>query len=86
MGQRFRMKASFDCSSFSTESQIVCAALKKYGMLLADNGSNWYFSGAPDERWNDDALNDLKTLTGDAFEVVDTGATVVTDAPDCVIP
>lgn len=86
MGQRFRMKASFDCSSFSTESRVVCAALKKYGMLLADNGSNWYLSGAPDPRWNDDALNDLKTLTGDAFEVVDTGATVVTDAPDCVIP
>jgi hypothetical protein len=86
MGQRFRMKASFDCSAFSTESQVVCDALKKYGMILADNGSNWYLSGAPDARWNDDALSDIKTLTGDAFEVVDTGASVVTDAPDCVIP
>lgn len=83
MGERFRMKANYDCSSFSTEAQVVCTALKKHGLIVADNGSNWYLSGAPDPRWDDDALGDLKQIEGDAFEVVDTGATVVTDAPDC---
>ena len=67
------MKASYDCSSYSEEAQVVCTALKTYGMIVADNGSNWYISGAPDPRWNDDALGDLKTIPGDAFEVVDTG-------------
>lgn len=86
MGERLRMKSSYDCSTFSAASQVVCVALKKYGMILADNGSNFYLSGAPDPRWDDDALNDIKTLTGDAFEVVATGATVVTEAPSCVIP
>jgi hypothetical protein len=73
MGLRARMKASYDCSSYSTEAQVVCAGLKKYGMIIADNGSNWYITGAPDSRWNDSALDDLKLITGDAFEVVDTG-------------
>ncbi len=83
MGLRLRMKADFDCSAFSSEATVVCAALKRYGMIVADNGSDWYLSGAPDSRWNDDALGDLKTIPGDAFEVVDTGAVLVTDAPDC---
>jgi hypothetical protein len=74
MGLRVRMKASYDCSTFSQPAQVVCAALKRYGMILADNGSPWYISGAPDSRWDDDALSDLKTIAGDAFEVVDTGA------------
>jgi hypothetical protein len=73
MGLRFRMKASYDCSRASTEVQVVCTALKKYGMIVADNGSNWYVSGAPDSRWSDNNLGDLKSITGDAFEVVDTG-------------
>ncbi len=73
MGLRLRMKASYDCGSFSTEAQVVCRGLKRYGLLLADNGSDWYLSGAPDSRWDDDALSDLKSVTGDAFEVVDTG-------------
>jgi len=85
MGLRFRMKATFDCSAFSNEAQVVCTALKTYGMILADNGSNWYLSGAPDARWNDDALGDLKTIPGSAFEVVDTGDPIVTDAPDCTL-
>ncbi|HSC89133.1 MAG TPA: hypothetical protein VLC09_17745 [Polyangiaceae bacterium] len=86
MGLRLRMKAAFDCESFSDESRVVCTALKKFGLIVADNGSDWYLSGAPDSRWNDEALGDLKTIPGDAFEVVDTGAELVTDAPDCVIP
>jgi hypothetical protein len=73
MGLRLRMKASYDCSGYSAEARVVCAALKKYGMIVADNGSNWYISGAPDPRWSDDALNDLKLIPGDAFEVVDSG-------------
>lgn len=73
MGLRLRMKASYDCSGYSTETQVVCTALKKYGMIVADNGSNWYISGAPDPAWDDDALGDIKDIPGDAFEVVDTG-------------
>ena len=72
MGLRFRMKAGYNCGGFSHEVQVICAALKKYGMFVADNGSDWYVSGAPDARWNDDALGDLKQITGDAFEVVAT--------------
>jgi hypothetical protein len=73
MGLRLRMKASYDCSWASSEIEVVCTALKKYGMFVADNGSDWYISGAPDPRWNDDALGDLKSVPGDAFEVVNTG-------------
>jgi hypothetical protein len=76
MGLRLRMKASYDCSSYSEEVQVICAGLKKYGMLVADNGADWFISGAPDPRWNDDNLRDLKSITGDAFEVVYTGEVV----------
>ncbi len=79
MGLRLRMKAGHDCSGFSREVQVICAALKTYGMFVADNGGNWFVSGAPDERWDDDALGDLKEVTGDAFEVVDTGEVLITD-------
>ena len=73
MGLRFRMKASYDCSGFTPETQVVCTALKKYGMMVADNGSDWYISGAPDARWNDENLDDIKAIPGDAFEAVYTG-------------
>jgi hypothetical protein len=76
MGARFRMKADYDCSGYSRETQVVCTALKRFGMLVADNGSNWYLSGAPDARWDDDALGDIKVIPGSAFEVVDTGPTI----------
>jgi hypothetical protein len=79
MGLRFRMKAGYDCSGFSQEVQVICAALKKYGMFVADNGSNWFISGAPDERWSDDNLADLREIAGDALEVVDTGEETITD-------
>lgn len=72
MGQRFRLKASFDISRYSAQTQIVLKALKTYGMILADNGSNWYISGAPGSCWDDDALvSELRTVTGSAFEAVD---------------
>lgn len=76
MGMRVRLKASFDISRFSPAMQVILRALKKYGMLLADNGSNWYVSGAPDPRWNDDELNTLKTIKGSDFEVVRMGTIV----------
>ncbi len=71
MGLRFRLKASFDLSSFSATNQVILRALKKYGMMVADNGSAWYISGAPDGRWNDDDLHSLGRVTGANFEVVD---------------
>lgn len=73
MGLRLRMKDSYDCSGYSVPARVVCAGLKRYGLIIADNGSDWYISGAPDPRWDDDALGDLKAIVGDAFEVVDTG-------------
>jgi hypothetical protein len=73
MGARFRMKASYSCAAFSQEVEVICAAMKRYGMFVADNGSDWYVSGAHDPRWNDDALNDLKQIPGSAFEVVESG-------------
>jgi hypothetical protein len=76
MGMRVRLKASFDTSRFSPAMQVILRALKKYGMILADNGSNWYMSGAPDSRWNDDELNTLKTIKGSDFEVVQLGTIV----------
>lgn len=78
MGMRFRMKASYDCSWASNEVQVICTALKTYGMFVADNGADWYLSGAPDSRWDDDRLGDLKDVPGSAFEVVETGEPVVT--------
>jgi hypothetical protein len=77
MGMRVRLKASYDINGFSPAMQVVLRALKRYGMILADNGSNWYVSGAPDPRWDDDELRTLKTLRGSDFEVVKMG-TVVT--------
>ena len=74
MGLRVRMKKDYDCSSLSSEVQVLCTAFKKYGMIVADNGSNWYVSGAPDDRWSDDNLHDLSKIPGSAFEAVNTGA------------
>jgi hypothetical protein len=76
MGMRVRLKASFDVSTFSPRIQVILRAMKKYGMILADNGSNWYISGAPDPRWSDNELNALKTIRGSNFEVVQMGALV----------
>ena len=73
MGARFRMKASYDCSWASREVQVICAAMKRYGMFVADNGSDWYVSGSHDPRWDDDAVGDLKSIPGSAFEAVESG-------------
>jgi hypothetical protein len=77
MGMRVRLKASVDISTYPASVQVILRALKKYGMMVADNGSNWYISGAPDPRWNDDDLSTLKNIKGSDFEVVKMG-TIVT--------
>jgi len=70
MGQRLRLKRSFDVSRFPRQARIVLKALKRYGMILADNGSSWYVSGAPDPHWSNDQLHTLGRVSGSAFEVV----------------
>ena len=72
MGLRVRLKASVSLSGFGPQARVILTALKRYGMLLADNGSAWYVTGAPNANWNDDDLNDLGQLDGSDFEVVDT--------------
>ena len=74
MGLRVRLKASFDTSGFPRQARIVLEALKRYGMILADNGAPWYVSGAPDPRWSNDDLHTLHRVTGADFEVVDTSS------------
>lgn len=73
MGLRVRLKSGFDLSTFSPECQVILQALKTYGMILADNGSSWYVSGASDARFDDDALHELGRVKGSDFEVVETG-------------
>ncbi|MCW5977549.1 MAG: hypothetical protein KIT09_05710 [Bryobacteraceae bacterium] len=77
MGQRFRLKAGVDISKFSATNQVILRALKKYGMILADNGSAWYMSGAPDSRWNNDDLHQLGNVLGSAFEAVDESSLMI---------
>ena len=72
LGQRFRLRADVDVSDFSPTNQIILTALQTYGMMLADNGSDWFLSGAPDERWDNDDLHALQErITGGDFEAVD---------------
>ncbi len=70
MGMRVRLKASFSISGYPARVQVILRALKKYGMIVADNGSDWYLSGVADARWNDSEINTLKQLRGSDFEVV----------------
>jgi hypothetical protein len=79
MGMRLRLKASFDISSFSATNQVILTALKQYGMIMADNGSSMFISGAPDDRWSNDDLHNLTALTASDFEVITLG-TVYTSA------
>jgi hypothetical protein len=73
MGLRLRLKASYDISSYTGQSLVILTALKKYGMMVADNGSSWFIGGAPDPGWDDNDLDQLKQVPGSAFEVVVTG-------------
>jgi hypothetical protein len=78
MGMRVRLKASFDVSPFPAPVRVILNAMKKHGMFVADNGSNWYVSGAPDPRWSDEDLATLRQVRGRDFEVVRMG-TIVTE-------
>jgi hypothetical protein len=85
MGLRVRLKAGVDISGYPLQARIVLTALKRYGMIVADNGSAWYISGAPDERWNNDQLATLSGIKGSDFEVVQMG-TVYTSDPTGTAP
>ncbi len=74
MGMRFRLKASYSLAGFHGEALVVLQALKKYGMIVADNGTSWYITGAADARWDDTDLDQLKSVPGNQFDVVNTGA------------
>jgi len=74
MGARFRLKAGFDISGFSPQAQVILTAMKRYGLILADNGSDWYFSGTMDANWNDDLLDELKSVSAARFVAVNTSS------------
>jgi hypothetical protein len=74
MGTRLRLKAGYGLGGFSGGAQVIAEALKRYGMIVADNGSNWFFSGTSDHRWDDENLDQLKRLPGSAFQVVKSAA------------
>jgi hypothetical protein len=77
MGARFRLRAGFDIGSYSAANQVILRALQKYGMMLADNGSAWYISGAPDARWDNDDLHNLGLIKGSDFEAVDVSGLMI---------
>jgi hypothetical protein len=80
MGARFRLKAGFDMSAYSAETRVVLRAMQRYGMLLADNGSNWFFQGAVDSGWSDTLISQLKQVPASAFEAVDESSLMI--SPD----
>jgi hypothetical protein len=80
MGARFRLREDYDISQFDPKIQVILKAMKTYGIINADNGGNWFVSGVPDPRWNDELLSSLKKVTGSAFEAVDASCMMI--APD----
>jgi hypothetical protein len=77
MGARFRLNAGFDLSGFSPKARVVLRAMKRYGLILADNGSDWYFQGTRDRRWRNALLDQLKAVPASAFEAVDVSTCMV---------
>ena len=77
MGLRVRLKASVDISGYPQQVRVILQAMKDYGMFLADNGSPWYISGAPDERWDNDMLHLMDPLSGTDFEAVDESSLMI---------
>ena len=77
MGQRFRLNASFDTSGYPYQARVILEALKKYGMILSDNGGAWYITGSPDDRWDNDALHTLTRVKGSDFEAVDSTSLII---------
>ena len=80
MGARFRLKASYSTAGYSTQARTVLTAMKKYGLVLADNGSPWFFQGAQDSRWPDALIEELKRIPATAFEAVDTSSSRVSSS------
>jgi hypothetical protein len=80
MGLRLRLDASYPIASFPRTDQIILQAMKTYGLIVADNGSPWFFQGATDPRWNDNILDALKSVPASAFQVVDTGQPILHDS------
>jgi hypothetical protein len=76
MGLRLRLKAGYDISAISGPARAIAVAMKQYGLIVADNGSNWFISGSSDHRWDDENLNQLKSIPGSAFEVVRSEASI----------
>ena len=76
MGLRLRLRRGYDLSGFRGPARVIAIALKRYGLIVADNGSNWFFSGSSDHRWNDEDLNRLKSIPGSAFRVVRSAASI----------
>ena len=76
MGLRLRLKAGYGLGRLSGHARTIAEAMKRYGLIVADNGSNWFFSGSSDRRWDDENLNQLKLIPGSAFEVVKSAAGV----------
>lgn len=77
MGARFRLKANYDTSGYSPDAQVILVALKRYGFLLADNGSDWFFQGVQDARWSEALLDELKSVPAAQFEAVDSSSLIV---------
>lgn len=77
MGARFRLKASFSTADFRSDTKTILAAMKKYGLILADNGSDWYFTGAAADDWSNDMLDELKNVPASAFEAVDASSLMI---------
>lgn len=73
MGLRLRLRAGYDVKGLTGQARVIATAMQRYGVIVADNGSNWFFQGAPSPGWNDDDLNQLKGISGNEFEVVYTG-------------
>lgn len=77
MGQRFRLRSDFDLTGYSFETRVILTAMKRHGIILADNGASWFISGVPDERWDNDVLRELRTVHGVDFEAVDSASVMV---------
>ena len=77
MGARFRLKAGFDISGFRADTRVILRAMKEHGLIVADNGSNWFFGGTAEEGWNNDMLDELKTIPAGQFEAVDASSLMV---------
>jgi hypothetical protein len=77
MGARFRLSADFDLSGFGARAKVILRAMQRYGLILADNGSDWYFQGTRDRHWRNALLDELKSVPASAFEAVDESACMV---------